>query len=238
MAEELVDRLVAFRSHVGRSSTAERVADVLRGQLIEGSLAPGARLSEEAICSALGVSRNTLRESFRLLGHERLVVHEFNRGVFVANPTADDVVDLYRVRRPLELTAVRVAADAPEDAIVHVGDAVVRGERARDTGDWWGVGTENMRFHEAIAALAGSPRGNEFVRRLLAELRLVFHVMSAPREFHAPYLGRNRELYELLRAGRVDEAVDHLAAYLDDAERQLVAAFVPHSEESPGGARN
>ncbi|WP_184583672.1 GntR family transcriptional regulator [Lipingzhangella halophila] len=225
VAQELVDRLAAFRSHVGRSSTAERVADVLRGQLIEGALAPGSRLSEEAIGSALGVSRNTLRESFRLLGHERLLVHEFNRGVFVANPTADDVVDLYRARRPQELAALRAAENAPEEALARVGEAVEQGERAHENGDWWGVGTANMHFHEAIAALAGSPRVDEFVRRLLAELRLVFHVMSAPREFHAPYLGRNREMYELLRAGRVDEAADRLAAYLDTAERQLVEAF-------------
>ncbi|RNL84980.1 GntR family transcriptional regulator [Halostreptopolyspora alba] len=225
VTEELVDRLVAFRSHVGRSSTAERVADVLRGQLIEGTLAPGARLSEEAIGSALGVSRNTLRESFRLLGHERLLVHEFNRGVFVAKPTADDVVDLYRARRPQELAALRAAEHAPDEAIARVGEALARGERAYGDGDWWGIGTENMRFHEAIAALAGSPRVDEFVRRLLAELRLVFHVMSVPREFHAPYLGRNREIYELLRAGRVEAAADHLAAYLDDAEHQLVEAF-------------
>ncbi|MBB4932245.1 hypothetical protein F4561_003065 [Lipingzhangella halophila] len=54
--------------------------------------------------------------------------------------------------------------------------------------------------------------------------------MSAPREFHAPCLGRDREMYELLRAGRVDEAAGRLAAYLDTAERQLVEAFTGAGE--------
>src|SRR5258707_808947 len=94
--------LVKDRSLLGRSSTAERVAGILRDRVIEGFFPPGTRLSEEAIGEALGVSRNTLREAFRLLAHEHLLVHELNRGVFVRTLTKEDVVALYRVRRVLE----------------------------------------------------------------------------------------------------------------------------------------
>ncbi|WP_394353811.1 GntR family transcriptional regulator [Nocardiopsis mwathae] len=219
------DALTRFRDTLERSSTAERVADALRAHIVDGAMAPGTRLSEEAIGSALGVSRNTLREAFRLLSHERLLVHEFNRGVFVAKPTAADVVDLFRVRRALELSALRAAGGAAPEAVARVGAAVDEGTAALEKGDWWGVGTANMRFHQAIAGLAGSPRTDEIVHRLLAELRLVFHIMAAPREFHAPYLDRNREIYDLLRTGATDRAADLLAAYFDAAERQLVDAF-------------
>ena len=87
------------RRDLARTSTAERVADVLRERITDGSLAPGTRLPEDAVGSALGVSRNTLREAFRLLAHERLVVVEFNRGAFVRRLTVDEVVDLYLARR-------------------------------------------------------------------------------------------------------------------------------------------
>ncbi|MGH3368504.1 MAG: GntR family transcriptional regulator, partial [Nocardioidaceae bacterium] len=40
-----------------RSSTAERVADILRRRVTEGQLLPGTRLSEEQLIEALGVSR-------------------------------------------------------------------------------------------------------------------------------------------------------------------------------------
>jgi DNA-binding GntR family transcriptional regulator len=103
--------LQAERPRLDRASTAGRVADVLRTRITEGSLAPGTRLSEEDIGTALGVSRNTLREAFRLLGHERLLVHQFNRGVFVRKLTVEDVRDLYQLRRILECGAVRRAAE-------------------------------------------------------------------------------------------------------------------------------
>ncbi|MDA2804959.1 GntR family transcriptional regulator [Nocardiopsis suaedae] len=228
---EGLEALSGLRGALERSSTAERVADALRERIIDGALAPGARLSEEALGQALGVSRNTLREAFRLLGHERLLVHRFNRGVFVAEPELADVVDLYRVRRALELDAVRRADRSPKGAVARVGAAVEEGEAAAGRGDWWGVGTANMRFHQALAALADSPRTDEVVRRLLAELRLVFHAMAAPRDFHVPYVALNRRIHRLLEEGRLEEAAEELSDYFDVAERQLVEAF---SEEPEG----
>jgi DNA-binding GntR family transcriptional regulator len=223
------------RSDLGRSSTAGRVADVLRTRITEGHLAPGTRLSEEDIGTALGVSRNTLREAFRLLGHERLLVHEFNRGVFVRRLTVDDVRDLYQVRRILECGAVRrvaerLAADPAlgeqwPDLLAPVRAAVEEGEAAAARDAWVAVGTANMHFHQAVADLAQSPRVTETMDHLLAELRLVFHVMDAPQAFHEAYLPGNRAILEQLAAGDLAGAESAIATYLDAAEAQLVGAY-------------
>jgi DNA-binding GntR family transcriptional regulator len=222
---EWADRLAGDRAQLDRGGYGERVAEVLRDRITEGVFPPGTRLSEEALREALGVSRNTLREAFRLLSHEGLLTHEFNRGVFVRELTADDVRDLYAIRRILEGAAVRAVKDAPAGAIDRVREAVESAEDAARRGAWVEVGTANMRFHQAVAGLAGSRRVSETVRRLLAELRLVFLVMSAPQQFHEPYLHTNREIYELLAARDAAAADAALARYLDAAERQLLAAF-------------
>ncbi|WP_109524949.1 GntR family transcriptional regulator, partial [Nocardia aurea] len=188
---------------------------------------PGQRLSEESISEALGVSRNTLREAFRLLGHERLLHHRLNRGVFVRMLSAEDVADLYRVRRVLEGAAVRRVPTAR--ALELIKEAVADAERAAGQDDWQGVGTANIRFHQALVTLNQSPRLDEAMRQLLAELRLVFHVMRNPRDFHEPFVERNRHLLELLEAGRADEAAAYLDAYLDEAEDLLIRAYEPHS---------
>lgn len=213
--------LAADRALLAKSSTTERVAEILRERVIEGLLPPGSRLSEDAISAALGVSRNTLREAFRLLIHEHLVVHELNRGVFVRTLTEDDVVDLFRVRRIIESAAIAAAGTAGDEALSALRAAVAEGERAAAEGRGSDIGTANMRFHQAIAALAASTRIDEIMRQVLAELRLVFHVMDEPHEFHQPYLERNRQILALLEAGKTDSAQDALTAYLEDAERQL-----------------
>lgn len=229
-----LEELRGERSDLGRASTAGRVADVLRTRITEGHLRPGTRLSEEDIGAALGVSRNTLREAFRLLGHERLLVHEFNRGVFVRRLTVDDVRDLYQVRRILECGAVRRLAErlasdsstsSTADLLAPVRAAVHEGESAAAQDAWVAVGTANMHFHQAVADLAQSPRVTEAMDHLLAELRLVFHVMDAPQAFHATYLPENRAILELLEAGDLAAAESAIATYLDAAEAQLVEAY-------------
>ena len=222
---DYLDELRRRRSSLQLVSTAERVADVLREQVTAGGLLPGDRLAEDAIAAALQVSRNTLREAFRLLSHEQLLVHELHRGVFVRSLTAYDVREIYQLRRLLECGVLRQLGSEP-GSLTAAAQALRAGERAAAAQRWWpDVGTANSAFHAALVALAGSARLDEVMRGLLAELRLVFAVMADPQGFHAPYLARNREILARLETGDGPGTADLLERYLRDAERQLVGAY-------------
>ncbi|MEU5051659.1 GntR family transcriptional regulator [Streptomyces sp. NPDC021096] len=203
-------------------STAQRVAATLRDRIEDGGLPPGTQLSEEALGRELGVSRNTLREAFRLLVHESLVVHLLNRGVFVRVLEPADVIDIYRVREALETAGVRAAATAAAALREAVETAVTQAERAAAAGDWREVGSADLRFHRALAALAGSERIDAAMDRLMAELRLAFHEMPSPRRFHEPFVARNRALAQLLANGEHGRAEAELTGYLDDARRLIL----------------
>jgi DNA-binding GntR family transcriptional regulator len=223
-----LDDLAAYLADSGpdRSSTPEWIADTLRTAITDGRCEPGSRLREERIAGALNVSRNSVREAFRLLVHERLLAYELNKGVFVRTLTAVDVTDLYRIRRLLECGAIRASTpDTLAAALPRAAAALAEAEAAATRDDWQAVGTANMHFHEAVGALAGSRRVDDTMRLILAELRLVFHVMARHRRFHEPYLAGNRELYALLATGDLATAERRLADYLDAAKRQLTDAF-------------
>ncbi|MCX4402148.1 GntR family transcriptional regulator [Streptomyces sp. NPDC059837] len=212
------------RALLGRTSTAERVSDILRSRIAEGYFPPGTRLSEDSIGGALGVSRNTLREAFRLLTHERLLVHELNRGVFVRVLTIEDVEDIYRTRTLVECAVVR-GLGKPPYAVDDLAQAVADGQRAAGEGDWKGVSTANIHFHRELVALAGSDRTDELMRSVFAELRLAFHVVADPRRLHEPYLARNHEILKTLQAGDRDGAEQLLAVYLHDSLTGVVEAY-------------
>ncbi|MGW0033746.1 GntR family transcriptional regulator [Streptomyces sp. NPDC003314] len=238
MAEPVEDRaggLAEDRALLGRTSTAERVADILRARVAEGWFPPGTRLSEDGIGGALGVSRNTLREAFRLLTHERLLVHELNRGVFVRVLDADDVADIYRTRGLVECAVVR-GLGRPPFPLDGLAAAVAAGETAARAGDWNGVSTANIHFHRALVALAGSARTDELMRGVLAELRLALHLVEDPRALHEPFLARNAEILGALRAGERGTAERLLARYLDDS-RARVADACGRASGTPPGAR-
>lgn len=223
MAEQLSE-LADDRALLGRTSTAERVADILRSRVAEGFFRPGTRLSEDSIGGALGVSRNTLREAFRLLTHERLLVHQLNRGVFVRVLTVEDVQDIYRTRALVECAVVR-GLGAPPYALDRLAEAVVSGRRAARERDWKAVGTANIHFHRELVALAGSERTDELMRSVFAELRLAFHVVDDPRALHEPYIARNAELLDALRSGDRDRAERLLAGYLGDSLERVVDVY-------------
>ena len=149
--------LAADRGGLARSSTAERVADIMRERITDGSLAPGSRLPEDAVGSALGVSRNTLREAFRLLVHERLAMAEFNRGVFVRRLTRDDdggirvdSIDVY-----LLLTSLDEAPPSDEAVGGPRHDALRFGKTLDDGGA--GQIARLEEFARLVASVVGRP---------------------------------------------------------------------------------
>jgi DNA-binding GntR family transcriptional regulator len=219
--------LASERHLLERSGTAERVATILRQYITDGVFAPGERLSEPVISSALGVSRNTLRESFQLLAHERLAVHELNRGVFVRELTTEDIEDLYVVRRATECGALRRAAERSTVDLVPVEQAMRDGRAAAAAEDWPAVGTASIHFHQALADLAGSERISATMRQVLAETRLFFVLNENTREFYEPFLDCHESILLELRCGRFDVAEATLDRYLRDAEALLLALSEP-----------
>lgn len=223
MAEQW-GQLADDRALLGRTSTAERVSDILRSRIAEGYFPPGTRLSEDSIGGALGVSRNTLREAFRLLTHERLLVHELNRGVFVRVLSVADVEDIYRTRALVECAVIR-GLGAPPYALDGLAGTVAEGESAARENDWKSLGTANFHFHRELVALARSERTDELMRSVFAELRLAFHHVDHPRRLHEPYLARNRQILDALRAGDRAGAEELLSAYLADSLERVLEVY-------------
>jgi DNA-binding GntR family transcriptional regulator len=209
-------------------TVAERAAAVIRDGIFEGRFHPGTPLPESALAKALGVSRNTVREAFRTLMGEQLLTYEPHRGVAVRSLHAEDVQDIYRLRRMHELAAIdllREGATTVDESRLRA--SVEAGRAAGFRADWGLVGTANLQFHADIVALHGSSRLDDFFRRLMTEMRLGFLALPDAEAFHAPYVERNSQLCDDLIAGRFTEAQTALWTYLDDAMTEVVAAVSP-----------
>ena len=203
---------------------AERIADAIRDKLVRGEFVPGQRLSEAALSEAFSISRNTLREVFRTLTQEGLLVHAPNKGVSVAIPSMASIIDIYRVRRMIECQALAQAYPM-HPARTRMREAVEAAHHHRDAQDWPAVGSANMAFHKAIVALADSERLNTLFTQLLAELRLVFGLLDDPHFLHVPYVDMNQKILQQFEAGATAEAAHTLNDYLTHSERLILGAY-------------
>lgn len=203
---------------------AETVAGRIREQVISGRLTPGSHLSELTLSEELQVSRNTLREVFRLLTKEGLLRHEANRGVFVSTPGMSSIIDIYRIRRLIECPALAQAHPSHPGA-KKMRSAVESAHRCRDTKDWLGVGSADIAFHAAIVELADSPRLSAFFGQVSLELRLIFGLLKDPEFLHGRYIDQNLSILIQLESGDSVAAAATLEAYLNQAERFILGAY-------------
>ncbi|WP_321871207.1 GntR family transcriptional regulator [Paraburkholderia tropica] len=200
----------------------DRILSAIRDQITEGRLPPGTALVEQEWTQALDVSRNTLREAFRLLCREGLAVHFRHRGVVVRSLTRQDVRDIYRVRRTLELQALSRDEPFEENELGAMRDAVAQAEAAAEVGDWRTVGTHSLLFHRYIVTTLQSPLIDAFFKTILAQLRLVFASAPDERRFQKPWVVKDRRILQSIEAGQFVVAHERLTEYLTQSEHALL----------------
>jgi DNA-binding GntR family transcriptional regulator len=82
------------------------VLQFLRDKIITGELKSGQKLNENALSSSLGVSRPPLREVFRMLEKDRMVINIPRKGTYVAELSLKDYEELSQVREMMECYAI------------------------------------------------------------------------------------------------------------------------------------
>ncbi len=231
MTESAEAQLEALLDLPRRLSTAEHAAQVLRTHITEGRLLPGTRLREEQLAAAFDISRNSVREVFRLLAHDGLVEHLPFRGVRVRTVTLDDIREVYAARRLIEPLGV-TAAVADNRFTDELRAVVAHQQEVAGAGDWGAVGTDDIEFHRTLVRACGSTHVCTMFDILLAELRLAFLLLPDHRGLHEPYLARNQILTDLIAAGERAAAIAELDDYLMTSERHVIGALTVHGRSS------
>lgn len=97
-----------------RENAAEMSSNIIiqeiRKRIVEAIYKPGEKLREKDICEEFGISRTPVREAFRLLQNEGLLVHLPQRGMQVAEFKEEKIVELLEVRYVLECLSAKNAA--------------------------------------------------------------------------------------------------------------------------------
>jgi DNA-binding GntR family transcriptional regulator len=136
----------------------ERAAARLRTMLVEGHIAPGAKLNERELASALSVSRTPLREAIKMLASEGLVDLLPNRGAVAVKLTEVDVMHSFELLAMLEGHAGELAAqrinDAARDELRAKHFEMLACHARRDLSGYYRL---NALIHEGINMAAANP---------------------------------------------------------------------------------
>lgn len=189
---------------------AARIGNTLAERIISGAIAAGARLRQDHIAEEFGASHVPVREAFRRLEAQGLVVSEPRRGVRVAGFTLNDVREVAEMRAALEVLALRNAAPHLTKAILdQAEEANVACDKARNVEAWEEA---NRAFHRLIIAPCAMPRLLKSIDDLhTASARFLFSGWRA--EWEAPTDRAHSAILAALRVGQIDTAAAVLARH-------------------------
>ncbi|MFT7292021.1 MAG: DNA-binding GntR family transcriptional regulator [Marinobacter psychrophilus] len=95
---------------------ADEAFDCLQTAIVKGDLIPGEKIGEVELCSRFHLTRGPLREALGRLESRGLLVRRPHAGVKVVAVSADELIELYRIRELMEGLAARQAAERMTDA--------------------------------------------------------------------------------------------------------------------------
>jgi DNA-binding GntR family transcriptional regulator len=214
---------------------AEHAVRAIEEAILRGDFQPGQRLLLDELATSLDMSPMPIREALRRLETLGFVQSQAHRGARVREVSAEDLLDLYRTRLPLEVMAIRQAAKQFGAA---EGD---RAERMLDQyttlyerGDPIAAREAHLDFHFTLYAASGSEWLLHAIRPL-CQYGERYRVSSIGAR--GPMESRYREHADLLAACR---AKDPLRAGQALANHLLttVQVLLPHlTGTSPASAQ-
>jgi DNA-binding GntR family transcriptional regulator len=205
-----------------RPPLAELAADRLRRLVLDGSLAPGERLGEVALSARLGISRTPLREAFKILAREGLLVLEPNRGARVAPLDRAELEHTVEVMAALEVLVGRLAAvriDEAELARLRQTHRAMR--EAYDAADLDRYFAANQAIHLGLVAACRNPVLEEQYRLLNARILRYRYAANLSPSRWAEAMAEHEAILEALEARDGARLGDLLARHLEHKLRPL-----------------
>lgn len=238
------------RTGVGSESGVERIARPdslreliyrdLRARLQRGAVGPDDRLVDLDIAAAYGTSRMPAREALLQLVNEGYLVRT-TRGFMLPRLTAQDIRDLFEVRRLLEPKAASNAARDFRKVSRPALDAALAAARAAHAAqDPGAFASANMAFRAAWLGEVRNRRLAETIARFVDHAQIVRLGTLGNPETRDIVLAGLVGLHDAFLRGDAAAATERMAAFMDAAEAsyfrgaELSARALPRRRAAAG----
>lgn len=225
---------------IGRATLHDELVGRLRDLIIEGDLAPGAKVPERRLCERFGVSRTPLREALKVLASEGLLDLSPNRGATVARLTAADLDEMFPVMGALEALAGNLACARITDEEVAEIRALhyqmVLHHTRRELPQYFRL---NQRIHQCIMAAARNRTLSRMYDSLAGRIRRARYMANMTQQRWDRAVEEHEAILDALserdgeRLGRILEA--HLHNKCETVKDSLLAETAPEQSRRRTG---
>ena len=207
-------------------SLSGKVFRTLSEQILSGKYQKGDELREVTVGKELGVSRTPVREAFRKLELEGLVVMAPRKGAKVASITERDLNDVLEVRKGMEVLAVSLACQRIAKEELDKLDEIERKFQAQiEAGNLTELAELDVEFHDTIYKATNNQRLVQLLNNLREQMyryRVEYLKDIAVRRTLAD---EHRSICEALRAGDETKALDYIRIHIDNQQKAIIRSL-------------
>lgn len=205
----------------GGGASTETIVERITTAVLEQRLPLGAKLGEEKLCAAFGVSRTKVRQALNRLARSKLVVLKPRRGAFLAEPTPEEARQIFEARRVIESEIfAKFMRSATETDLAALQRHVHAERRAIEQDD---VPLRNRllgTFHVRIAEMVGNKVLTDIVADLVTRSSLITLLLQSTQAASCSS-DEHQLLIEAIRARKGPLVQRLLQEHLDHVERDL-----------------
>jgi DNA-binding GntR family transcriptional regulator len=219
---------------VTSSTRREVVTDAIRRALLTGELRPGQRIKEVALAEALGVSRPTVREAIYQLVHEGSLVQVPYKGISVAEPSPQDLLDVAEVRVSLEtLAALRIARDPEGEGMARLRKALEVHLAAIEDGDPVASDITHLALHRTLWEAPENQMLNRIWPLVEAQVRVAMSMDQATRDDPARDAELHRRLVAVIESGDEKAIVAEVRLHIAGSADEIVQLTKEERDRRP-----
>lgn len=222
----------------------DQVHDRLLAAIVDGTLAPGMRVTQESVAARLGVSRQPVSHALQLLKRRGLLIEHGKRGLIVAPLDAQRIRDLYQVRESLEALAAELAArraaarKLTERERKSAREAVAMGANLGADATILDLVQADVAFHSALHVMSGNTAISETIADQWAHfMRSMGSVLAEP-NIRQRVWSEHAHVLAAVLDGKPEKAATlmrhHVAGAGEDTARRLERlSAAEHTQQSP-----
>jgi len=210
--------------HIPRAkSLKERAYDVLKELIFAGKLEPGTLYNESRLAAKLGVSRTPVREALLELSREGMMYFIPGKGIMVEKITAEQVRDVYEVRRLIEGYVIKkiVSLVTPSD-LSRLRTIIVQQEKAAEKRDKQAFVKADRKMHFYFSSKLGNRQMDIVLLNLRDQIERmgIKAVENDERKEHV--INEHKAILDALERGSETDAYEKVIAHLSKSEESLL----------------
>lgn len=188
-------------------SVRDLIYEGLKEAIINGEYEPGYHLKERELAQAFKVSTTPIKEAFRLLENEGLIITQSRKGTFISESVMRSVEEIARVRAALEGTAARFAAlKRTESEIKQLEEVIERMDQYAKDRNTEKLIESNRVFHQLIREFARNGFIKKQVEAVHSYDQYIRNKALADTEEHIRAFKEHYEIYLMIKEQNQDEA--------------------------------